>query len=666
MAVKRFGPLAVGGLLAAMLLFGIGLGAIGYRVLFSDGSSSESVTSAPETTGSVAASASVTDSFVADEESEFDETPSNEATELNLQDIAEIKGAFARNAALHTFLAAQDTDSLSTLIAQTQEIQPKSLQASLRRPIILRLTMIDPLLALDSIKEFPLRTRDSLTTTIFGEWAQVSLDQSVAFAKSLDDVQQYAALSGILQSRGDLSEQSRREIAIEVGNEHIADEIFESEAFFSLLENPQKSWFDLVENLDDSSEAMSDLLNVATEWVRQSGLGVLNEMSDSLKGWSRKAAVLTAAVSRAAHRNPSRTVKQLLTMNEQLARTTAPTAIRIWTKSDPQSALSVATSVESSGLRTSLLKSVVSEWARSDANELLASIDSIPESVTGLAQERAVRALAKSDPVEAAHLFEALDLNSKEIGIAREIASDWSKSDPLAALEWVFNTPVLESNQGELLNSVLGNLAKSDPDLAMDLALQQPVELGLDVMVVSRLALVDPVKALDMLSQIRDSDHFYSAYTSVGSALVRIGQTERAITLASELSSFHRWLYYQSVFGEWARTDPEELLASIDKLPSSDAKSNAALALATQSSFTNSALTDEQIEYAKTFLNERDAKSLESSGTFFGFGRPSIRIVGDVSMDPGQLDALLEDLNQSPPDMPLRGPVVRGDTIIID
>ena len=648
-----------------MLLFGIGLGAIGYKVLVSDGSSSESVTSAPGSMDAGAGSASVTDTLADDEESELNESRNNEATELNLQRIAEIKGAFARNAALHTFLAAQDADSLPTLIAQTQEISPKSLQTTLRRPIVLRLTMIDPLLALDSIKEFPVRTRDSLITTIFGDWAQVSLDQSVAFAKSLNDVQQYAALSGILQSRVDLSEQTRRELAIEVGNEHTADEIFEREAFFTLLENPQKSWFELVRKLDDSSETMSDLLNVATEWVRQSGLGVLNEMSDSLEGWSRKTTVLTAAVSHAAHRNPSGTVKQLMTMNEQLARTTAPSAIRIWAKSDPQSALLVASSVESSGLRTSLLKSVVSEWARSDANELLASIDSIPESVTGLAQERAVRALAKSDPIEASRLFEALDFNTKEIGIAREIASNWSKSDPLAALEWVFNTSVLESSQGELLNSVLGNLAKSDPDLAMDLALQQPVELGLDVTVVSHLALVDPLEALDMLSQIRESDSSYSAYTSVGSALVRIGQTERAITLASELTSFHRWLYYQSMFGEWARTDPEELVASLDKLPSSDAKSNAALALATQSRFTSSVLTDEQIEYAKTFLNERDAKSLESTGTFLGFGGTSVRIVGEESMDPGELEDLLEDINQSLPDMPVRGPVVR-ETIIIE
>ena len=315
MAVNRFGPVTVGGLLAATLLLGIVLGAIGYKVLVSDLSSSESVTSVPGSTNSSTAVSNISQSQFADEESELNKSRNNKPTDLNLQSIAEIKGAFARNAALHTFLARQDRSTLPALIAQTQEIQPKSLQASLRRPIVLQMTMIDPLMALHSIKDFPLRSRDSLTTTIFGEWAKVALDQSVAFAKGLDDVQQYAALRGILQSRIDLSEQIRREIAIEVGNEHIADEIFEREAFFNLLENPRKSWFDLVENLDDSTESMTDLLNIATEWVKQSGLGVLNEMSNSLEGWPRKTTVLSAAVSRAAHRNPSGTVTQLLTMN---------------------------------------------------------------------------------------------------------------------------------------------------------------------------------------------------------------------------------------------------------------------------------------------------------------------------------------------------------------
>lgn len=669
MSVKRFGLPAVAGLLAGMLLIGIGLGAIGFKVLVSDRSSSDSATPILESLVSTDPISSDTDSNSVEVENGLDDPPGEETTDLDLQSIAEIEGEFARSEALHTFLVSQDRNSLPALIEQTKTIRPKTVQAQVRRPIVLRLTMIDPVLALKSIESLPFRSRDSLTTTIFGEWSLLSLDQSIAYAKGLNDVRKYAALRGILESRVDLSEQARREIAIEVGNEIVADEVLERESYLSLLEDPQKSWYKVVEDLDGSLESMENTLNVATAWVRQSGLGVLNEINDSLNQSSRKTSVLIAAVTRAAHRNPSGTVTQLLEMNEQLARSTAPTAIRIWARMDPQSALLTASSVESAGFRNSLQQSVVSEWAKNDARELLASIDSIPENVVKLAQERAVRALASSDPVEAARLFEVLDLKDKDVGIAHDIASNWSKSEPHAAVDWVFNTSALESIQGELLKSVLGNLAKSDPDFAMDLALQQPAELGLEVAVISRLASVDPLKALDLLSQLRDGGHVYSAYTSVGSELVKIGQTQRAIKLANELSPFYRHIYFNSVLGQWARSNPEELLESIDELPTSDAKSSAALALAMQSRFTNSVLSDEQVAHAKTFLNERDAKALDSSSSFSFTVPGSVRIVGDELLDPAQLDAIVEELtdgiNQSLPDIPVNGPVVR-ETIIIE
>ena len=669
MSVKRFGPLSVAGLLAGMLLIGIGMGAIGYKVLVSDRSSSEAANSILDSLVSTDPIASDADSNTGDDENGLDEPAGEETADLDLQRISEIEGEFARSDALHSFLVSQDRKSLSALMEQTEAIRPKTVQTRMRRTIVLRLTMIDPVLALESIEDLPFRSRDSLTTTIFGEWSQLSLDQSIAYAKGLDDIQKYAALRGILESRVDLSEQARREIAIEVGNEIVADEVLERESYLSLLEDPQQSWYKVAANLDESLESMENALNVATAWVRQSGLGVLNEINDSLDQSSRKTSVLIAAVTRAAHRNPSGTVTQLLEMNEQLARSTAPTAIRIWARMDPQSALVTASSVESAGFRNSLQQSVVSEWARNDARELLASIDSIPENVVNLAQERAVRALASSDPVEAARLFDVLDLEDKDVGIAHDIASNWSKSDALAALDWVFNTSALESIQGELLKSVLGNLAKRDPEYAMDLALQQPVELGLEVAVISRLASVDPLKALDLLSQMRDGGHVYSAYSSVGSELVKIGQSQRAIKLASELSPFYRQIYFNSVLGQWARTDPEEMLESIDELPSSDAKSSAALALAMQSRFTNSVLSDEQIALAKTFLNERDTKALDSSSRFSFTVPGSVQIVGDERLDPAQLDAIVEELtdgiNQSLPDIPVSGPVIR-ETIIIE
>ena len=159
MSVKRFGLPAVAGLLAGMLLIGIGLGAIGFKVLVSDRSSSDSATPILESLVSTDPISSDTDSNSVEVENGLDDPPGEETTDLDLQSIAEIEGEFARSEALHTFLVSQDRNSLPALIEQTKTIRPKTVQAQVRRPIVLRLTMIDPVLALKSIESLPFRSR---------------------------------------------------------------------------------------------------------------------------------------------------------------------------------------------------------------------------------------------------------------------------------------------------------------------------------------------------------------------------------------------------------------------------------------------------------------------------------------------------------------------------
>lgn len=674
---NRFLSLPLVGFLMGMLLSGVVIGALGHKLLFSLVSSQIHTDSGGASNVSASVDPSDSLSQPSGKSSVFSASWGNDKFDSELDRIAKMKGQFTRTAALHQLLATSDEYRLTDLLAQSTRVKPEILQVRLQRPIVQRLTMIDPIRALEAIKSLPFHHRDSLTRTVFGEWSETSLDQSVAYAKNLNETEKYAALQGILHSRFDLSEEIRREIASEVGNEGVADEVFESESFWSQVENPQQAWYELVEERDQSVDNLGNLIRVADAWVRRSGWGVLSQISSSIDDTSRRISVVTSVVLNAARRDPSGTVTQLLSMNEQVAKSAAPRAIRVWAKSDPQSALSAASSVDSGSLRRTLEQSVISVWASRDPNELLASIDSLPENIIDLAEEKAVRAIARSAPAEAARLLEALDMQPKRSGIANAIASSWSKTDTSAAVDWVLNTPNLESIQRQLLTTVLGHLAKSDSDRAMELALQQPEGMGLEATVVSRLASVNPLKALDWLSLIRDSDNAYSAFTSVGLELLKIGKAQRAVKLAEELSREFRHAYYQSLFNEWAKNDPEDLLASIEKLPTNAAKSTAAFELAMQSRFKSGLLSDEQIEYAKTFLRDIDATILESTDAFAGFdAQGSIRIIGDgasdVFLDSEQMDDLLEELtdemNQSlvngSGDRIRMAPIVRREAII--
>lgn len=677
MANNRFLSLPVVGFLAGMLISGVAIGAIGHKLLLSWVSNEISSDSGETTVVPTSVDPSDNRSHSSGEPSVFSESWGNDKFDSELTRIAKKKGEFARTAALHQLVATADEYRLINLLEESTKLSPETLQAQFQKPIVQRLTMIDPTRALDAIRTLPFHRSESLIQTIFGEWSQTSLDHSIARAKELDQNQKYPALMGILQSRFDLAEEIRREIAGEVGIESVADEVLERESFLRQLEDPKQAWFEINEETDESIDNVENLVQVADAWVRQIGLGVLSQINDSINDRSRKIEVARAVVTRAARRDPSGTVSQLLSMDEPLAKSVASTAVRIWAKSDPQSAMAAASSVKSGPLRRSLEQSVISVWANNNPNELLASIDSLPDNVIDLAEAKAVRSIARSAPAEAARLLVALDIRPKNNGIANAIASSWSKTDPLAAVDWVLNTPSLESIQGHLLTTVLGNLVKSDSDRAMELALQQPAEMGLEAAVVSRLASVDPLKALKWLSQIRDSNHAFSAFNSVGSELLKMGEAERAMRLANELPSEYRHAYNQSLFNQWARNDPEDLLASLEKLPSKGAKSTAAFELAMQSRFESGVLSDEQIEYAKTFLRDIDATILENTDSFVGFGAPSsIRIIGnspsDVFLDSEQMEDLLEELTDDMNQTVITGsgdsirmaPIVRREGII--
>ena len=82
--------------------------------------------------------------------------------------------------------------------------------------------------------------------------------------------------------------------------------------------------------------------------------------------------------------------------------------------------------------------------------------------------------------------------------------------------------------------------------------------------------------------------------------------------LAQRLPKSQRQTYFQNVVSAWALQDATELYESIDGLPSDEIKSFAAARLITFNKWSKN-LDDDQVNRAKTYLNEQDAKSLEQT-----------------------------------------------------
>ena len=92
--------------------------------------------------------------------------------------------------------------------------------------------------------------------------------------------------------------------------------------------------------------------------------------------------------------------------------------------------------------------------------------------------------------------------------------------------------------------------------------------------------------------------------------MVRESQTDEALELGNEFSGTQHKMYYGRVFSAWTMTEARSLFEFLDDLPSSDLKSIAARELITWSRF-EPVLTDEEIEHAKTLLNDDDQESVK-------------------------------------------------------
>ncbi len=523
------------------------------------------------------------------------------------------QGNFGLSVALHNTLASAGQKELLSLLEQSIAIEHTSRRQLVQGTIFRRYASLDPKSAVKQVSNLPRLQHGDLLATVFGEWALTHLDDAIANAKRLDGFGKLAALRGILESRDDLSDAVRIEIGRQLGNARVAQNIVTQSNLSEAIEDPESAWDTLIgDDLLDTAQT-GTLIQVAEAWVEEDGMSVLGKISNTLTDWTSKTSVLSAVIHKLVQADAQSAFDFVRTMENDTHNTVIMNVVSAWARLDPEAALAAVQSVDSKSLRNSLVHSIASTWGRSNPREVLDSLDLLPENARDAAMSSALTALAQTAPEEAANLMANMDGGEYQLMTAFQVMSVWANKDPLAALEWVLNNPDVEDQRTTLLPSILYQVASRDPQLAFDIALQQPIgenQIGLEAQVLSNIAYSDIEKALALLSQVREGPTLAYALNSVGGALVRSGDIDEAWVLANRLSNSQREAYYQSVVSTWASHDASELYESIDGLPSDELKSFAAMRLISFNKWSKS-LDEDQVNHAKSYLNERDANSVE-------------------------------------------------------
>ena len=515
--------------------------------------------------------------------------------------------------ALHSVLVQATEQELTEMWLHSKNIARKSHREIAQRTILQNLTATNPQEALRIIAGVSKFQTNDLLHSVFSQWSVSELDGAVSAATTFAAPQRRVALQAILGTRDDLSESKRRSIAVQLGGEeHYLKLVSDSKASQNLAE-PKKSWDILVNDEVDNSLQEESLTIVAEAWFKQDGFEILSKIFTEFQDNTHPSEViLQRLVHELAKVDPAGALNYTRTLPEGLEQShLTDKIVGVWARTDPRAALAAIVDFKPASLVSELEKEIGSVWARTNPHELITNIEAISEEHRISPLKTAFLNIARKNPMEAITLLSSVEgYVGNTSTITKEIVLEWSLSEPDAAAVWIVdNFTSDDPYRQDLLKDVLPLLAVKDPNGAFDLAIKQPSSdgsNGLELQVIRVIARDGDIElAKKLLPKVKENTQV-SAFSVVGSELVRASRTDEALELGKDFTGAKEKKYFESVMYSWVDKEAKKLYESIADLPSSKIKSIAARALIIRHQITPF-FNDDQIDYARSFLNADDA-----------------------------------------------------------
>ena len=545
-----------------------------------------------------------------------------EFTASTLDEIAVLKSTSEQQLALRIFLSHLDEEQVVELLTQELDVFPLADKLALQSAIVQRLAHQNPSRALSLVLEMDALFVPEFVTSVYKDWVHSSLDEAVSRARTLNRRHARIAMNVIVQERTDLSDETVRAIARDLGLERIAMSAVAQRKIEEAIDDPETAWNELVVGFQDDTSLLNEFIRVASAWVEESGLSVLDSISQSLTSAETRQRVMRSVLRDVAHSDPEGAFLYALNMVSDPNKAVLRSVAGVWARSDPSAALLAATRIDDVSVRKATEEKVVRDWAHREPREMLRNVYPVPSELKEIASSAAISALSSESPEEAAQFVATMETSSLKSASARGVALNWSYRDHKAAVDWILNEPGVQEIRFELLSWILHSLVKADPDLAMTTARAQPIEqerrgygmfgpgLGMEINVIRYLVSSDLDKAVQLLPQVRDGRTKYFAFQRVAQELIRNDEIDKAFDMVNRVPDTDRERVHRAVSNYWIRTEPVAVLNSMHRFPTKGAKSRAALMLITSDQMHRS-LTDEQVDEARKYLIDEHAKALE-------------------------------------------------------
>lgn len=546
------------------------------------------------------------------------------ATVHILDDILDISSLSEQQLALHILLSELDEEQVNDLLTQSQDVFPEAHAYELQFAIVQRLARQNPSRALSRVLEiYTGYDHIRAVTNVFREWAHSDLNKAVSRARTLDLHTRGLAATAIVQERMDLAEGTLLTIARDLGNEQVAILAIAQQRIEEGIGDPEEAWNELAIPLQNDAASWETIARVATAWVEESGLSVLDQVHQSLTNGGIRQRVIRSVLNEVAQTDPVGAFSYALTIESDRYNSIALDIAGIWAKSDPRSAMKAATAIENESVSEAVIEQVVGAWADNEPEEMMEGLAALPTFLQETVSKAALSAIARDSPEKAAQSVAAMDSSTLKTSSAKSVVSVWSRHDHNAALEWILNEPGVEEIRDELLVSITDRLLEVDPLLAMTTMLARvdekfntgmdrraPTKEELELRAMSSLTTADLEMAIDLLPSVRPGPTRLTAFQEIAEKLIRNDEIDRAFNLAGQVSDSDIQNFQIALAAAWAESDIGELLNSMDRFAPEDLKSKVAFMLLDHSRYREN-LSDELILEARKYLTDEHRKALE-------------------------------------------------------
>lgn len=212
-----------------------------------------------------------------------------------------------------------------------------------------------------------------------------------------------------------------------------------------------------------------------------------------------------------------------------------------------------STSLTSSPARSGIPKTeiqytpVAERWAQVAPLALLQNIADFPNKAQVNAQRIAIGEIANTSPHDAIKALAQVPSDESK-NVAEQLAYRWAMKNVQEVVDWIQTDPTV---QDDLLVEVFRVLVRTDPEAAVNLALDRPVRsshFNLEYQVIRLLISDNKIEeSLALLPRVREGFSQVDAFYLVGLNLALNKNINQALELGEQLSASRRDLYLRSV-----------------------------------------------------------------------------------------------------------------------